>query len=238
MGDGKEVEMGASLEVQMTGWTVENQGIGQMVETTRNKDKGTRFKLGGKNFFSGMENGILGMRKGGRRFLINVSENGIRSYDVEVTKLKSSEQEKNALQNNNLIPEDKTEDLVERMSKLGQSLVQHKKKNSINGSQEMPELEEVNPKSAFSVPNSRKTDQMKVQSSDTGFTTIPITSARSDTPQSVRSGISATYGNIQQGTTDPPQGTFFSQGSELNMMMSETRMQNTEMRMNILHHIF
>ena len=122
LGEGKDVEMGDSLEVHLTGWTVENQGIGQMVETTRSKEKGIRFKLGGKNFFSGMETGILGMKKGGRRFLINVTENGIRSYDVEVTKLKSSDHDKTAiLQNNNQLPEDKTEELVERMSRLGQT---------------------------------------------------------------------------------------------------------------------
>jgi len=227
LGEGKDVEMGDSLEVHLTGWTVENQGIGQMVETTRSKEKGIRFKLGGKNFFSGMETGILGMKKGGRRFLINVTENGIRSYDVEVTKLKSSDHERTAiLQNNNQLPEDKTEELVERMSRLGQSLVQNKKKNSINGSQEMPELEEINPKSAFSAPINRKIE-MKPES---GFTTIPITNIRSDTPQSVRSGMS---GSIQQGTAESQIGAFYSPGSELNMLMSETRMQNTEMRMNM-----
>ena len=52
--------MGDSLEVQMTGWTVENQSIGQMVETTRNKEKGIRFKLGGKNFFSGRNYSLRG----------------------------------------------------------------------------------------------------------------------------------------------------------------------------------
>jgi len=233
VGEGKEVEMGDSLEVHMTGWTVENQGIGQMVETTRSKEKGIRFKLGGKNFFSGMERGILGMKKGGRRFLINATESGIRSYDVEVTKLKSSEHEKNvSLQNNNQLPEDKTEELVERMARLGQSLVQNKKKNSINGSQEMPELEEINPRSAFSVPISRKNDS-KPQQPESGFTTIPITNIRSDTPQSVRSGVSGTYGNIHQGQAEGQLGNFYSQGSELNMLMSETRMQNTEMRMNM-----
>jgi len=235
LGEGKDVEMGDSLEVHMTGWTVENQGIGQMVETTRNKEKGIRFKLGGKNFFSGLENGILGMKKGGRRFLINVSENGIRSYDVEVTKLKASDSERNTtLQNNNIVPsEDKTEELVDRMARLGQSLVQNKKKNSINGSQEMPELEEVNPKSAFSAPITRSNVEMKAPNTDSGFTTIPITNIRSDTPQSVRSGVSGTYGNIQQGASEPNLGNYYSQGSEFSMMMSETRMQNTEMRMNM-----
>lgn len=230
LGEGKDVEMGDSLEVQMTGWTVENQSIGQMVETTRNKEKGIRFKLGGKNFFSGLESGIVGLKKGGRRFLIDVGDNGIKAYDVEVTKLKSSENDKNtSLRNNNINPEDKTEELVDRMARLGQSLVQNTKKNSI-GSQDMPELEEVNPKSAFSVPHSRNPVENKAPNSDSGFTTIPITNVRSDTPQSVRSGISGTY---QQGASEIQSGPFYTQGSEFNMLMSETRMQNTEMRMNM-----
>merc|ERR1711942_65929 len=91
---------------------------------------------------------------------------------------------------------------------------------------EMPELEEINPKSAFSAPISRKVE-MKPES---GFTTIPITNIRSDTPQSVRSGMSR---SIQQGAAESQLGAFYSPGSELNMLMSETRMQNTEMRMNM-----
>lgn len=230
LGEGKDVEMGDSLEVQMTGWTVENQSIGQMVESTRNKEKGIRFKLGGKNFFSGLESGFVGLKKGGRRFLIDVGENGIKAYDVEVTKLKSSENDKNtSLRNNNINPEDKTEELVDRMARLGQSIVQNTKKNSI-GSQDMPELEEVNPKSAFSIPNSRNLVENKGPNSDSGFTTIPITNVRSDTPQSVRSGISGTF---QQGASEIQSGLFYNQGSEFNMLMSETRMQNTEMRMNM-----
>merc|ERR1711915_103311 len=126
---GRDVGMGDSLEVQMTGWTVENQSIGQMVENTRNKEKGFWFKLGGKSFFSGLESGIVGMKKGGRRFLIVVSENGMKAYDVEVIKLKPAEAEKKADTNilkkasGNVEPEE----LAERMSRLGQSMIPNNK---------------------------------------------------------------------------------------------------------------
>merc|ERR1719461_1494924 len=88
-GDGRPVELGDSLEVQLTQWTVLHQSLGRMMETTRNKDKGIRFKLGGKNFFSGLESGIVGMKKGGRRFIIAPSEEGRKAFDVEITKVKA-----------------------------------------------------------------------------------------------------------------------------------------------------
>merc|ERR1719219_3000735 len=87
-GDGRGVELGDSLEVQVTQWTVDHQSLGRMLETTRNKDKGMRFKLGGRNFFSGLESGIVGMKKGGRRFIIAPSEDGRKAFDVEITKVK------------------------------------------------------------------------------------------------------------------------------------------------------
>jgi len=231
LGEGKEVELGDSLEVQVTSWGVQNQSIGQMVETTRNKDKGLRLKLGGKNFFSGLEAGIVGMKKGGRRFLIADSETGTKAYDVEVTKLKTSEGEKKtSLINNNDVPDDKSENIIERMAKLGQPLIQNSKKNSIDLSQDMPELEEVNPKSAFSAHKNQNING----ASDNGFTAIPITNIRSDTPQSVTSANSVNFGTNQHYMPEVQNGKYQSQGSEFNMLMSETRMQNTEMRMNMM----
>jgi len=235
LGDGRDVGMGDSLEVQMTGWTVENQSIGQMVENTRNKEKGLRFKLGGKSFFSGLESGIVGMKKGGRRFLIVVSENGMKAYDVEVIKLKPGEAEKKT--DTNIIKKAsgnvEPEELAERMSRLGQSMIPNNKKHSI-GSQDMPELEEVNPKSAFSVPinnvGSKYNVDQHTRSSDSGFTPIPINNLRSDSPQSIRSGASGAYGTNHM---ESQIGSYRGQGSDFNMLMSETRMQNTEMRMNM-----
>jgi len=233
LGEGKDVEMGDSLEVQMTSWTVENQSIGQMVETTRNKEKGMRFKVGGKNFFKGLEAGILGMKKGGRRFVIADLEHGMKAYDVEVTKLKSSEEERRtSLNNNNNLPDDKTDDLVQRMARIGQPMMQNMKKNSIDMSQEMPELEEVHPKYALS-SEVRRNSGHKHPPSETGFTTIPITDMRSETPMSEKSGTSEVFRNIKQTEPNIQSGVVYSQGSEFNMLMSETRMQNTEMRMNL-----
>merc|ERR1712168_664440 len=76
LGEGRGVELGDSLEIQMT---------------SRNKDKGVRFKIGGRNQFSGMENCLIGMKKGGRRFIIAPSDHGRTAFDVEITKVKPVE---------------------------------------------------------------------------------------------------------------------------------------------------
>merc|ERR1719242_2041918 len=195
-----------------------------MLETTRNKEKGIRFKLGGRNFFSGLESGIVGMKKGGRRFIIAPSEEGRKAFDVEITKVKAEQDKKVAD-----VPGES--ELRDRVARLGQPVILRPK--VADTPLDMPELEDVSdvttdvttPKSAFSTPRlpRRRSVQEGVR------TPIPI--IRSDSPQSVRSGQSSS-GHFRPVVTQQTAG-FYSQGSEFNMLMSETRMQNTEMRMNI-----
>ena len=62
--------------------------------------------------------------------------------------------------------------------------------------------------------------------------TTPIPIIRSDSPQSFRSGHSSS--GVFRPLTQPQPGQYsLGQGSEFNMIMSEARLQNTEMRMNI-----
>ena len=195
LGEGREVEQGDSLEVQMTSWMVEHQSLDRMIETTRNKEKGIRFKLGGKNYFTDLESGILGMKKSGRRFIIAPSETGRRAYDVEIVKMK--ERRDHEASNNN-----------------------------INIMQEL-DHDTPAPRSAFSTPRSGRRGS--------GQRTTPIPIIRSESPAgSVRSGHSVTSGAA--GPVRPAatvSGSAYTGASEFNMMMSETRLQNTEMRMNI-----
>ena len=218
LGEGREVQLGDSLEVQMTSWMVDAQSLSRMIETTRNKEKGLRFKLGGRNAFSGLESSIVGMKKGGRRFLIAPTNNGRTAYDIEITKLKAAEAERrvpidlsvSANQNNNIL---------ERVAKVGQPLMNHPK----NIETPLPDLEDVSShKSAFSTPRSMR----RSSAQEPGVRTTPIPIIRGDSPSSLRSGNS---------TGAPvrvmPEGASY--GSEFNMLMSETRIQNTEMRMNV-----
>ncbi|KAK3566032.1 hypothetical protein QTP86_024566 [Hemibagrus guttatus] len=88
LGEGQGVENGDSLEVAYTGWLLQNHTIGQVIhakpanicgyrdnsdlmfDSNINKDKLLRMKLGVGKVIKGWEEGMLNMRKGGRRLLV------------------------------------------------------------------------------------------------------------------------------------------------------------------------
>ncbi|XP_068167422.1 FK506-binding protein 15 isoform X2 [Antennarius striatus] len=70
LGEGQAVENGDSLEVVYTGWLLQNHAIGQMFDSNQNKDKLLRLKVGAGKVIKGWEEGMLGMKKAGRRFII------------------------------------------------------------------------------------------------------------------------------------------------------------------------
>uniref|UniRef100_A0A4W4FRL1 peptidylprolyl isomerase n=1 Tax=Electrophorus electricus TaxID=8005 RepID=A0A4W4FRL1_ELEEL len=69
-GEGQEVEHGDSLEVAYTGWLLQKHTIGQVFDSNVNKDKLLRLKLGAGKVIKGWEEGMLNMRKGGRRLMV------------------------------------------------------------------------------------------------------------------------------------------------------------------------
>ncbi|MGH0158485.1 UNVERIFIED_CONTAM: hypothetical protein FKN15_058127 [Acipenser sinensis] len=70
LGEGQAVESGDSLEVSYTGWLLQNHTIGQVFDSNVNKEKLLRLKLGAGKVIKGWEEGMVGMRKGGRRLLV------------------------------------------------------------------------------------------------------------------------------------------------------------------------
>ncbi|XP_054249265.1 FK506-binding protein 15 [Indicator indicator] len=70
LGEGQAAEGGDSLEVAYTGWLFQNNGLGQVFDSNLNKDKLLRLKLGSGKVIKGWEEGMMGMKKGGRRYLI------------------------------------------------------------------------------------------------------------------------------------------------------------------------
>ncbi|XP_048840020.1 FK506-binding protein 15-like isoform X2 [Brienomyrus brachyistius] len=70
LGEGQRVEVGDTLEVAYSGWLLQNHAVGQMFDSNLNKDKLLRLKLGAGKVIKGWEEGMLGMRKGGRRLLV------------------------------------------------------------------------------------------------------------------------------------------------------------------------
>lgn len=71
--EGTAVETGDSLEVAYTGWLLQNHVLGQVFDSTANKDKLLRLKLGSGKVVKGLEDGLLGMKKGGKRLIITPS---------------------------------------------------------------------------------------------------------------------------------------------------------------------
>ncbi|KFV64554.1 FK506-binding protein 15, partial [Dryobates pubescens] len=70
LGEGQAAEGGDSLEVAYTGWLFQNNGLGQVFDSNVSKDKLLRLKLGSGKVIKGWEEGMVGMKKGGRRYLI------------------------------------------------------------------------------------------------------------------------------------------------------------------------
>ncbi|XP_040819757.1 FK506-binding protein 15 isoform X1 [Ochotona curzoniae] len=67
--EGPAIEIGDSLEVAYTGWFFQNHVLGQVFDSTANKEKLLRLKLGSGKVIKGWEDGMLGMTKGGKRLL-------------------------------------------------------------------------------------------------------------------------------------------------------------------------
>ncbi|XP_068559313.1 FK506-binding protein 15 isoform X2 [Cebidichthys violaceus] len=70
LGEGQAVENGDSLEVVYTGWLLQNHAIGQMFDSNQNKDKFLRLKVGAGKVIKGWEDGMLGLKKAGRRLIV------------------------------------------------------------------------------------------------------------------------------------------------------------------------
>ncbi|XP_013870155.1 FK506-binding protein 15 [Austrofundulus limnaeus] len=104
LGEGQAVENGDSLEVVYTGWLLQNHTIGQVFDSNQNKDKFLRLKLGAGKVIKGWEEGMLGIKKAGRRLIIippslaygskevpnRVPANSTLIFEVELRRVKFS----------------------------------------------------------------------------------------------------------------------------------------------------
>ncbi|XP_075041536.1 FK506-binding protein 15 isoform X2 [Mixophyes fleayi] len=104
-GDGPAADVGDLLEVAYTGWLFQNQGIGQIFDSNLQKDKFLRLKLGSGKVIKGWEDGMLGMKKGGKRLLAippalgygsqgfsgRIPSNATLIFEVEVKRMKQKD---------------------------------------------------------------------------------------------------------------------------------------------------
>ncbi|KAK5870520.1 hypothetical protein PBY51_003462 [Eleginops maclovinus] len=70
LGEGQAVENGDSVEVEYTGWLLQNHTIGEMFDSNQNKDKLLRLKIGAGKVIKGWEEGMVGLKKAGRRIVV------------------------------------------------------------------------------------------------------------------------------------------------------------------------
>lgn len=68
-GDGPAIELGDALEVKYTGWLWKNNGFGNVFDGNVETDKTFRFKTGKGKVIKGWDQGVLGMKKGGKRLI-------------------------------------------------------------------------------------------------------------------------------------------------------------------------
>ncbi|XP_020313046.2 FK506-binding protein 15 isoform X2 [Oncorhynchus kisutch] len=102
LGEGPAVDYGDTVEVAFTGWLLQNHNIGQMFDSNVGKDKLLRVKLGTGKAIKGLEDGMLGMQKTGRRLHIvpptlgygskgipnHVPSSSTLVYNVEIRRVK------------------------------------------------------------------------------------------------------------------------------------------------------
>ena len=88
IGRGRGAEEGDILEIHMAVWEVTDPKLTNMIENTRWKKKTFKLKVGGINRFRDMTRHIVGVKKGGRRFMIASSNNCKTAFDIEVEQIK------------------------------------------------------------------------------------------------------------------------------------------------------
>ncbi|XP_036832719.1 FK506-binding protein 15 isoform X3 [Oncorhynchus mykiss] len=123
LGEGQAVDYGDTVEVAFTGWLLQNHNIGQMFDSNVGKDKLLRVKLGIGKAIKGLEDGMLGMQKTGRRLHVvpptlgygskgipnHVPSSSTLVYNVEIRRVKfakdsGSERQSGGLTTNSTSP--------------------------------------------------------------------------------------------------------------------------------------
>jgi len=70
VGTGKEAVPGKIVFVDYTGWLYNDDKKGQMFDTSKKRGKPYEFRLGAGKVIAGWDEGIAGMKQGGKRTLI------------------------------------------------------------------------------------------------------------------------------------------------------------------------
>jgi FK506-binding protein 15 len=102
LGEGGTLETGDSVEMKYTGYLFTDNAIGTMFETNASADKLLRFRLGKSKTIKAFDEGIVGMRKNGKRLLVappsmafgsegkqgKVPPDAVTVFEVEIVRVK------------------------------------------------------------------------------------------------------------------------------------------------------
>ena len=79
VGTGEEATNGSTVEVHYTGWLYADGKRGEKFDSSVDRDEPFRFKLGARQVIKGWDEGVQGMKVGGKRELIIPSKLGYGS---------------------------------------------------------------------------------------------------------------------------------------------------------------
>jgi FKBP-type peptidyl-prolyl cis-trans isomerase len=82
IGTGKVAAKGNTVTVHYTGWLLKDGKIGKKFDSSRDRDKPFRFELGAGMVIKGWDEGVQGIKVGGKRKLIIPAELGYGNRDV------------------------------------------------------------------------------------------------------------------------------------------------------------
>uniref|UniRef100_K9J7T7 peptidylprolyl isomerase n=1 Tax=Xenopus tropicalis TaxID=8364 RepID=K9J7T7_XENTR len=105
-GEGQAADLGDLLEVAYTGWLFQNHELGQVFDSNVQKDKLLRLKLGSGKVIKGWEEGMLGIKKGGKRLVVippalgygsqgvagRIPPNATLAFEVDIKRMKVRDQ--------------------------------------------------------------------------------------------------------------------------------------------------
>ncbi|MFO1227383.1 FKBP-type peptidyl-prolyl cis-trans isomerase [Roseateles sp.] len=80
VGDGAEAQAGQRVQVHYTGWLFKDGQRGKKFDSSKDRGQPFRFRLGGGEVIQGWDEGVQGMKVGGRRMLVLPPELGYGAY--------------------------------------------------------------------------------------------------------------------------------------------------------------
>jgi hypothetical protein len=127
------VKNGTTVAVKYTGWLLDEYKLGKAFDSNASSDKAFTFKVGEHAVIRGWEEGLLGMKSGGKRFIVippnlgygdsavsQIPANSTLCFQVEVQRLKQTKKNPvTSQQPQQSVVEEGSADVKKRMAKLG-----------------------------------------------------------------------------------------------------------------------